>query len=135
MKRINNKKGFTLIELVIVVTVLAVLAIIAVPTVWNIVAEAKNSSDESNLALYQSAIERSNIANDIYPADATAARTAIKSYTSIKKIKAPKSSAGHYYYATGAYTDSGTGITYRLGQVFISTTAPGQSDKAEQLDE
>ncbi len=43
MKR-NNKKGFTIVELVIVIAVIAILAGVLIPTFAGIVAKANNSS-------------------------------------------------------------------------------------------
>lgn len=45
----NSKKGFTLIELVLVVAILAILAMIAIPTVKDMVENAKNSVAVSNI--------------------------------------------------------------------------------------
>lgn len=42
MKR-NNKKGFTIVELVIVIAVIAILATVLVPTFGNIIDKANNS--------------------------------------------------------------------------------------------
>ena len=44
----NNKKGFTLVELVIVVAVMAVLVAVAIPTVGSIVNSAKENTAMSN---------------------------------------------------------------------------------------
>ena len=43
MKR-NNKKGFTIVELVIVVAVIAILAGVLIPTFVGVVAEAQNAA-------------------------------------------------------------------------------------------
>ena len=42
--RKNNRKGFTIVELVIVIAVIAVLATVLVPTFGNVIAKAKNAS-------------------------------------------------------------------------------------------
>ena len=44
MKR-NNKKGFTLVELVIVIAVIAILAAVLIPTFGGIIEKANNSAD------------------------------------------------------------------------------------------
>ena len=41
MKKINNRKGFTLVEIIVVLVILAILAAIAVPSVLLYVEEAK----------------------------------------------------------------------------------------------
>lgn len=44
----NKKKGFTLIELVIVIAILAILAAILVPSVTGYITKADNARDEAN---------------------------------------------------------------------------------------
>ena len=53
----NNKKGFTLVELVIVVAVMAVLVAVAIPTVSSIVNSAKDSTNDSNARTIESMIK------------------------------------------------------------------------------
>lgn len=53
MKRFLSKKGFSLIELIIVIAIMAILAAIIVPTVINKVGESKDTAsfmDAKNLA-------------------------------------------------------------------------------------
>ena len=49
LKKKLNKKGFTLIELIVVIAILAILALILVPSISNYVAEANNSKNEANV--------------------------------------------------------------------------------------
>lgn len=52
-KLIKNKKGFTLIELIVVIAILAVLAAILIPSIMNYVAKARTARNNSNArALY-----------------------------------------------------------------------------------
>lgn len=53
----RNKKGFTLVELVIVIAVLAILAAIAVPNVTNIVNQANENTDKSNAQTIELALK------------------------------------------------------------------------------
>lgn len=53
----NNKKGFTLVELVIVVAVMAVLVAVAIPTISSITGEAKDAVAESNARTIESIIK------------------------------------------------------------------------------
>ena len=53
MKKLLNKKGFTLIELIVVIAILAILALILVPSILRYVDEANKSRDQANArALY-----------------------------------------------------------------------------------
>lgn len=47
-KKLNSKKGFTLVELIIVITIIAVLSAVLVPTMSNIVGGANSSAARSN---------------------------------------------------------------------------------------
>lgn len=57
MEKKNNKKGFTLVELVIVVAVMAILVAIAIPTVSSITDKARSSVDDSNARTIESMIK------------------------------------------------------------------------------
>ncbi|WP_409968071.1 type II secretion system protein [Bengtsoniella intestinalis] len=53
-KVLKNKKGFTLVELIVVIAILAVLAMIAIPTfsgILNDATDAKNESEARNVFL------------------------------------------------------------------------------------
>ena len=53
----NNKKGFTLVELVIVVAVMAVLVAVAIPTVSAITQTAKDTVADTNARTIESVIK------------------------------------------------------------------------------
>lgn len=48
MKKVFNKKGFTLIELIVVIAILAILAAILIPSLTNYLARAKYAKEQSN---------------------------------------------------------------------------------------
>ncbi len=56
-KFMKNKKGFTLIELVVVVAILGVLALLIVPNVTNRISEAKEAVLEANIKVINNAIK------------------------------------------------------------------------------
>jgi general secretion pathway protein G len=67
------RKGFTLVELLLVVLIIAVLASIVVPRMTGAAAEAKNSKCDANWANLIRALELYAVNNDgVYPADNTA---------------------------------------------------------------
>ncbi len=48
MKKLNNKKGFTLAELLIVVAIIAILVAISIPVFTSKLEEARKSTDKAN---------------------------------------------------------------------------------------
>ena len=53
----NNKKGFTLVELVIVVAVMAILVAVAIPTVASITGKATTAVNDSNAQTIESILK------------------------------------------------------------------------------
>jgi len=53
----TNKKGFTLVELVIVIAILAILAAIAIPTVSNVIGTANKNTDLANAQTVELALK------------------------------------------------------------------------------
>ena len=45
--KLNKRKGFTIVELVIVIAVIAILAAVLIPNISNLVKKANASADES----------------------------------------------------------------------------------------
>ena len=71
MNKKNNRKGFTIVELVIVIAVIAILATVLVPTFGNVIADANNvklvrqiQTAQSNYATKYAATE--NYHDDLY---------------------------------------------------------------------
>lgn len=54
MKKLRNKKGFTLIELIVVIAILAILAAILVPAILNYVDTAEQRTNETNARTFYS---------------------------------------------------------------------------------
>ena len=66
MKKFTNKKGFTLVEMLIVVAIIAVLAAIAIPSGLNALDKAHEATDEADLrtAKTLAAVEAANLAKE-----------------------------------------------------------------------
>ena len=109
LKKLTNKKGFTLMEMLIVVAIIAVLVAIAIPTFNGALTKSKEAADVANIraayAEYQvKAISGETIDDNTWP-------------TLIGKVKLNYNSAGHGY---SLGTDKKT-ITY------VSTKRDGGS--------
>lgn len=56
MKHINNEKGFTLIELIMVIAILGILSVVALPEFTDLVADAEDAQVEGVVAGLRSGI-------------------------------------------------------------------------------
>jgi type IV pilus assembly protein PilA len=68
----RNRKGFTLVELVVVIAILGILAAIAVPRFLGSLDTAEENADQSTLAAVSSAVSLFFMENGTYPADTDA---------------------------------------------------------------
>jgi len=139
----KTKKGFTLVELVIVVAVMAILVAVAIPTVSAITKSAQDSVDSTNAKTIESMIklEKAEIENpnpNTSPAPpSTFDAAAIKNALDEAGLGIEK---GDFIYddATGACTVSTaapTGKQYKIsisgGTVTVSTPAPAGGEGGE----
>lgn len=104
----RNKKGFTLVELVIVVAVLVIIAGIAIPTVHNVIGNANKAADTSNAQSIELAIKTfeaetaSNTAADIKDSNGNSSTNDLVDLLSAYGINLDlsklKQSGNEYYY-------------------------------------
>lgn len=69
-KKLSKKKGFTLMEMMIVVAIIAVLMAVIVPTFTNAMNKAKAATDEANLRAYYAETMATCILENRDPKDA-----------------------------------------------------------------
>ena len=66
-KKLSKKKGFTLMEMMIVVAIIAILMAIIIPTFTNAMNKAKAATDEANLRAYYAEVMAKAILEDKDP--------------------------------------------------------------------
>ncbi|MDP2866665.1 MAG: prepilin-type N-terminal cleavage/methylation domain-containing protein [Elusimicrobiota bacterium] len=121
----NNKKGFTLIELMIVVAIIGILAAIAIPKFADLINKAKEGSTKGALSSVRSAIQVYYGDNEgWFPADSLACVTLNAKYIAeIPLAKVPGTGHGDSRAVLGAqaatdvagwlyYNDSTSAVTW-----------------------
>ena len=135
MKSLKNKKGFTIVELVIVIAVIAILAAVMIPTFSNIITKANESSvQQTAVALYKEAYAldlSDGVLDGKYNENGTK--------TEIKKIEEKDVtytvSEDEHTFTKFSYTDNGKKLTAEFNgtewTVKSSTEATGPDENEE----
>ena len=127
----KTKKGFTLVELVIVVAVMAILVAVAIPTVASITNTAKEAVDDTNAQTIESMLKLAIADKAKTGASATVALTGAEIDTAITNAKLGISKDCYFVYdpATGDVTvaSSGTAVS---GKYVITFDADATDDSA-----
>ena len=65
--RSHSRKGFTLLELLVVLAIIATLVAVVAPSVFRNVGDAKNDAAKSQIEIFALALDSYRLDNDVYP--------------------------------------------------------------------
>lgn len=124
MKKMNNKRGFTLAELLIVVAIIAVLVAISIPIFTSQLEKSREATDLANLRSAYAAATTKYLSEDI------TTETNVYYNAGTGALAAEKT--GIAGYGKGTATDGGTPDTVIGGYTYDATTSvvSGQVIKA-----
>ena len=131
LKKLTNKKGFTLMEMLIVVAIIAILVAIAIPTFNSALNKSKVAADTANIRSGYAAVQVQILTedgaagtyglNDDGTVVAITASTTAGDYTTKGKTTATTESAG----ITVNAWDPGEGVTYTVTDGKVTTITVG----------
>ena len=108
--RKSAKKGFTLIELIIVIAILGILAAVLIPKIAGVKTKSQVGVNRTNSRQVQSALAQYYADNDKYPTTLTDAENAVKD--SIGHIPFYKDGTTHMFTAYTTNAADGFVLTY-----------------------
>jgi general secretion pathway protein G len=120
----NIKKGFTLVELLIVIIIIAVLAAIAIPKFSNSSQRSKESSLRANLKLVRNAIDLFRADTGAFPASLAGLTTSTTSGLSAAAATCTIAATdwrGPYLQAVPVDPVSGSALTYGTAAADVGT--------------
>lgn len=114
----NNKKGFTLVELLAVIVILAIIALIATPIILNVIDNAKEGAAKNSAYGYIDALEKANAQEILKNSEVTVLNDTYTISDSGKVVTygSDKSKSMNVNFKGDAPTDGGT-LTYTNGKL------------------
>ena len=103
----NNRKAFTLVEILIVVAIIALLAAIAIPNLLRAKVNSNQSAAQATLKAIANALETYAISNGVYPTQTTSLIGAAPPYLNKDYFSAPSNG----YNFTATITDYGYSVS------------------------
>ncbi len=113
--KLRQKKGFTLVEIMVVIGIVALLAAIAIPNLLKAKISANESSTKSTLKSVANALENFAALNQSYPADTTQLIGASPPYLAIDYF-----SGNHFGYV---FTSNLAAYTYTITASPVNTSS------------
>ena len=114
----NNKKGFTLVELLAVIVILAIIALIATPIILNVIDNAKEGAAKNSAYGYIDALEKANAQAILSDSEVTVLSGTYTTSDGGKVVTygSDKSKTMNVNFKGDAPTDGGT-LTYTNGKL------------------
>jgi prepilin-type N-terminal cleavage/methylation domain-containing protein len=122
-EKAKSRKGFTLVELVIVIAVLAIIAAIAIPTVSNVITNANNAADQTTCQSVELALKtadsqiKAGTADDSLSEESTVTDVLTKSGIAVDDSGLPALKSGNSY-----------GWKYSNGKIYVTGAPEGAAD-------
>lgn len=136
MSKLNLKKGFTLVELLVVIVIIGIVASITFVSLNSVRAKARDSKRIADIRQFQMALEMYRNDNGVYPSFATSGQVLMSSSTGVtymaKIPTAPGSNSNDIYTYQSVSSSVSYTIAYQLEKPLESTTTlasiatPGQ---------
>lgn len=122
--RKNNKKGFTLAELLIVVAIIAVLVAIAIPVFTTQLEKSRESTDASNIRGYYAEITTALLSGDLTDSGATGTKATTQVGANLTATVAGLSAANAanatYTVTVAGYTPVQTTSNWQSGDIQVA---------------
>ncbi len=127
------KKGFTLIELMVVIAIIAILSAIALPSIDKIRARSRDSKRVAELSQIRLALEHYFNVNNKYPVNINSDSVNSPSFltTGIMSSVPTDPSSGTYYYASYCPGGGSSASGYHLG---AKLEQPNEQTNADSSD-